>query len=258
MPEGDTIHHAAARLRTALQAQVPEEILTPHPRHRGERWPALLQGRAVRAVDAYGKHLLVRFEGALTLHSHLRMTGAWDVHAAGARWRRGERRAWLVLRAGDWEAVEFDGPVLELMPDARTRSDPRLRALGQDVLGESFDEQRFLLRLRAGDQTRAVGDALIDQRTIAGIGNYWKSETCFAGGVSPWRALAQLSDEDALALVRFARVHMRESAREGFSARPRAVYRCAGQPCPRCGAQIRSRGQGDDNRVSFWCPGCQR
>ena len=208
-------------------------------------------------MDTHGKHLFVRFEGALTLHSHLRMSGAWDVHAIGERWRRAERRAWLVLRADAWEVVEFDGPVLELMPDARTRSDPRLVALGQDVLGAHFDEQRFLLRLRRADPTRAIGDALIDQRTVAGIGNYWKSESCFAVGVDPWRPVARMRDEDAVALVRYAREHMRESARDGFTARPRAVYRRAGQPCPRCAAPIRQRGQGENNRVTFWCPRCQ-
>jgi len=257
MPEGDTIHHAAARMRAVLAGRVPEELLTPHPRRQADRWPAKLAGRAVRAVDAYGKHLFVRFEGALTLHSHLRMTGAWDVHGAGQRWRRAERRAWLVLRVAGWEVVEFDGPVLELLPDARTRTDPRLAALGPDVLGEDFDERRFLSRLRRSDPARAIGDALIDQRTLAGVGNYWKSETCFAVAVDPWRTVAQVSDREAVALVRYAREHMGVSARDGFAARPRGVYGRAGRPCPRCGEPIRGRGQGEGNRVTFWCPRCQ-
>ena len=114
MPEGDTIHHAAARIRTVLQGRVPDEIRTPHPRHRAERWPERLDGLAVRSVDAHGKHLFVRFDGGLTLHSHLRMTGAWGVHREGARWKRAARRAWLVIRSGEWSVVQFDGPVLEL------------------------------------------------------------------------------------------------------------------------------------------------
>ena len=258
MPEGDTIHYAAARIRAALAGGVPEEIRTPHPRHAAERWPQRLAGRAVRAVDAHGKHLFVRFEGELTLHSHLRMTGAWGVHRAGERWRRAAHRAWLVLRCEGWEVVQFDGPVLVLMRDSRTRFDRDLAALGQDVLGQGFDVGDFLRRLRAGDPRRPIGDALLEQRTVAGIGNVWKAETCFAVGVDPWRAVGEVPDEQAAALVGFAREHMRRSAREGPGARPRTVYKRAGLPCPRCGTAIRSRGQGENNRLTFWCPGCQR
>jgi endonuclease-8 len=258
MPEGDTIHHAAMRIRAVLAGRVPEEILTPHPRHALDRWPQRLAGSAVRAVDAHGKHLFVRFDGGLTIHSHLRMTGSWGVYGEGQRWHRSRRRAWLVLRCAGFEVVEFDGPVLELMRDARTRTDPRLRTLGPDVLGEDFDARKFLSRLRAGDPARPIGDALLDQRIVAGIGNVWKAECCFALGVDPWRAVGAVGDEEALALVGFAREHMRVSAREGFAARPRAVYDMAGRPCPRCGTPIVARGQGDDNRITYWCPGCQR
>jgi endonuclease-8 len=258
VPEGDTIHHAAARIRAVLEARVPDEILTPHPRHRLERWPQRLAGSAIRAVDAYGKHLFLRFDGGLTVHSHLRMTGAWGIYRQGERWRRAHHRAWLVLRFGGWEVVEFDGPVLELMSDARTRSDPRLASLGQDVLGESFDMHAFLTRLRGDDPHRPIGDALLNQRVVAGIGNVWKSECCFAAGVDPWRALAEVRDEEALELVGFAREHMPVSARKGSHARPRSVYKRAGQPCVRCGTSIRRRGQGENNRVTYWCPGCQR
>jgi endonuclease-8 len=258
MPEGDTIHRAAARIRAVLQGHVPEEILTPHPRHRYDRWPQRLAGSAVRAVDAHGKHLFLRFDSGLTVHSHLRMTGAWGVYREGERWRRAPHRAWLVLRCRGWEVVEFDGPVLELARDTRMRSDPRLATLGQDVLGESFDMRSFLARLREDDPQRPIGDALLNQRTVAGIGNVWKSECCFAAGVDPWRTLADVSNEEALELVGFAREHMPASVREGLGARPRAVYRRAGQPCVRCGAAIRRREQGENNRVTYWCPACQR
>jgi endonuclease-8 len=258
MPEGDTIHNAARRIREALLDETPEEILTPHPRHQAEQWPQRLAGRAVRAVDAHGKHLFVRFDGDLTLHSHLRMTGAWGVHREGARWKRARRRAWLAMRSGGWDVVQFDGPVLELMRESRTRFDRKLAALGQDVIGASFDEQSFLRRLRAEDPQRSIGDALLDQRIIAGIGNVWKSESCFAAGVNPWRPLGRAGDAEALAIVRFARDRMRESADgDGFSSRPRAVYRRAAMPCGRCATPIRQHGQGDDNRLTYWCPGCQ-
>ncbi len=258
MPEGDTVHHAAEQIRSVLLDRVPDEISTPHPRHRAERWPERLAGRAVRAVDAHGKHLFVRFDGELTLHSHLRMTGAWGVHREGARWKRAARRAWLVIGAGEWSVVEFDGPVLELMRESRTRFDRRLAALGPDVIGERFDTDAFLARLRAQERSRAIGDALLDQRVLAGIGNVWKSESCFAAGVSPWRELGRLRDEEAVAIAAFAHERMgRSAAGDGFSRRPRAVYKRAGLPCERCGTPIRSHGQGDDNRTTYWCPGCQ-
>jgi endonuclease-8 len=258
MPEGDTIHHAARRIREALEGRVPREISMPHARHEGSPWPERLRGRAVRAVDAHGKHLFLRFEGDLTLHSHLRMTGHWDVYRDGARWRRSPRRAWLVLAGEGVEVVQFDGPVLELLTEARIRSDRRLAALGQDVLGESFDTSAFLARLRRDDPARPIGDALMNQQTLAGIGNLWKAEVCFATGIDPWRPLAELEDAEALALLGTARELMRQPARDGFSARPRAVYGRAGQPCPRCGTTIRRRGQWENNRSTFWCPGCQR
>ena len=115
MPEGDTILRAANRIRPVLEGVVPDEIVTPQARHARDRWPERLRGRAVTRVDTHGKHLFLRFEGDLVLHSHLRMTGAWAVYRHGARWRRAPRRAWLVIRARGHEVVEFDGPVLELM-----------------------------------------------------------------------------------------------------------------------------------------------
>ncbi|GAC1439290.1 MAG: Fpg/Nei family DNA glycosylase [Solirubrobacteraceae bacterium] len=258
MPEGDTIHHAALRIRPVLEGRVPDRILTPHPRHGAERWPERLAGRCVTAVEAYGKHLFLRFEGDLALHSHLRMTGSWGVYAHGQRWRRAPRRAWLVLHAGDRAVVQFDGPVLELMTAARSRADVRLAALGPDILGERFDTRRVLARLREDDPTRGIGDALLDQHIVAGLGNIWKAESCFAAALDPWRPLAEVRDEQLQSLLAFAREQMGISAREGYIRRPRAVYRRAGELCGRCGARIRSRGQGDDNRTTYWCPGCQR
>jgi endonuclease-8 len=222
MPEGDTIHAAARRIGATLVGSQIVAIETPQPRHALERWPERLQGLAVRTVDAHGKHLFIRFEGGLTLYSHLRMTGLWGVYRRGERWRRSPRRAWLVIRTDRHEVVPLqgepfgptlraDGPVLELMTESRSRFDRRLAALGPDVLAEEFDERRFLGRLREDDQSRAIGEALLDQRNLAGVGNVWKSEG----------------------------------------------YERAGRPCPRCGTAIRARGQGDDNRTTYWCPACQ-
>jgi endonuclease-8 len=258
MPEGDTIHRIAARLRPLLVGVVPDEVLTPHPRHGFDRWPQRLAGRAVQAVDVHGKHLFLRFEGAMTLHSHLRMSGAWATYRGAEPWRRSPSRAWLVLRVGEHRAVQFDGPLLELTSDYRQRHDPRLLALGPDVLAERFDEDEVLRRARAGDQSRTVGELLLDQRVLAGIGNVWKSEACFAAALDPWRRVGQTADSQLLAAIRFARERMGVSALNGVSDRPRSVYKRAGMPCPRCGGRLRVAGQGEGARSTYWCPGCQR
>jgi endonuclease-8 len=260
MPEGDTILRAANRIRPVLEGVVPDEIVTPQPRHARDRWPERLAGRRVERVEPYGKHLFVRFEGGLALHSHLRMTGAWAVYPHGARWRRAPRRAWLVLRARGHEVVEFDGPVLELMTEGRTRFDQRLAALGPDVLAPNrFDGDRFLRRLRGDDPTREIGDALLDQRIVAGLGNIWKAEGCWGAGVDPWRRVRDVTDEEALAIVSDARERMLRGVQRRVPDRgERRVYDRAGQPCPRCRTAIEARGQGDDNRTTYWCSGCQR
>jgi endonuclease-8 len=258
VPEGDTIHHAANRIRPVLAGHVPDELATPHPRFGRDRWPERLAGRAVTSVDAHGKHLFLRFEGGLTIHSHLRMTGAWRVLEAGA----GASRVWLRIRRGDRDVLQLNGPVLELMTDSRTRFDQRIAGLGPDILAPEFDAARFLRRLREDDPTRPIGDALLDQRTVAGIGNLWKAEGCFAAGIDPWRPTGRVSDDEALAVIAATRPRMQQSAREGYQRRSERVYGRAGLYCPRCGAggvqsTIRVRGQGDGNRPTFWCPRCQ-
>lgn len=258
MPEGDTIHYAANRIRPILEGHVPDELRTPHPRFRADRWPEKLAGQAVRSVDAHGKHLFLRFEGGLTIHSHLRMTGSWGTYTRGDRWRRSPRRAWLVARHADGEVVQFDGPVLELMTDSRTRLDQRIAGLGPDIIKDDFDEDVFLRRLRQDDPTRPIGDAILDQRTLAGIGNLWKVEGCFLAGIDPWRRVSDVTDEEALRIVRSVRPLMQESAMHGMQDAYRTIYGKRGHACPRCGeGEIQQRGQWDDNRTTFWCPACQ-
>jgi endonuclease-8 len=237
---------------------VPDEILTPQPRHALDRWPSRLDGRAVTSVDSHGKHLFLRFEGDLVLHSHLGMVGVWGVYGPGRRWGRSSRRAWIVFRAGDQEVVEFDGPLLELMTEGRTRFDQRLAALGPDVLASEFDQGRFLARLRSDDQTRLLGDALLDQRNVAGIGNIWKAEGCWEAAIDPWRPLGEVSDDEALGIVDAMRPRMMRSAEFGHREIKPRVYGLSGRPCPRCGGRITARGQGDANRTTYWCPGCQK
>jgi endonuclease VIII len=257
MPEGDTIRYAANRIRAVVEGVAPDVIETPHPRFAADRWPERLAGRVIEEVRAHGKHLFLRFEGDLSIHSHLRMTGAWGVHADGQRWQRSPRRAWLVLRRQHAAVVQFDGPLLELLAEPRRRFDRRLAQLGPDILAPAFDRDEFLRRLRHDDPTRPIGDALLDQRTIAGIGNLWKAEGCFLAEIDPWRPLRRVSDDEALRIVELLRPRMLQSSVDGRQDLHRVVYGAAGRSCPRCGRRIEQRGQGDDNRVTYWCPGCQ-
>jgi endonuclease VIII len=246
MPEGDSLRRAAGRLQALAGQRV--EVETPHPRAAAKGLAERLNGRTLEQVEAVGKHLLLRFEGGLVLRSHLRMTGRWRVEPKGAR-RVG--RPWLVLRGDEVEAVLWNGPVLELVKDGG-----RLAHLGPDILDRPLDLEEMIERLRAEPRTRAVGDALLDQRLVAGIGNMWRAEALWEARVSPWRPLADVSDLELRATLDAAARRMR-AAVEGVCPL-RHVYRRAGRACGRCGAVIRSYPQGEAARIAYWCPGCQR
>jgi endonuclease-8 len=241
MPEGDALARAARRLQVLVGQRV--EVETPHPRAAVKQLVERLDGRVLESVEAVGKNLLLHFDGGLVLHSHLRMNGRWRVAP------RGERRVgtpWLVLRGDTHEGVLWNGPVLEL----RRRDD--LSHLGPDILDGAPD----VARLRSVDQSRRIGDVLLDQRVVAGIGNLWKAESLWEARVSPWRELADVTDEELRAVLESAHRLMRTSV-EG--SRPlRRCYRRVGRPCPRCSTSIRSFPQGDDARTAYWCPQCQQ
>jgi endonuclease-8 len=243
VPEGDSLHRAAQRLQVLVGEAV--EVETPHPRAAVKGLAERLDGRRLEQVEAVGKNLLLHFDGGLVLRSHLRMNGRWRVEPRGVV-RRG--KPWLVLRGAEHEAVLWHGAVLELVG---ARGAPRL---GQDILGEPPDFETMLARLRA-DPEREVGDALLDQRLVAGIGNLWKAEALWEARVSPWRRLEEVHDSELQAVLKAAQTLMRTSV-EG--PRPaRHVYRRAGRLCPRCGGVIRSAPQGENARTTYWCPGCQ-
>jgi endonuclease-8 len=244
VPEGDTLHRAARRLQALVGERV--EVETPHPRARAVLDAAVLEGRRLEQVEAVGKNLVLRFEGGVVLRSHLRMSGRWVVRP------RGEPvagRPWLVLRGAAAEARLWNGPVLELHARA-------LAPLGPDILGTPPDFATMLARLRAAGGARTLGEALQDQRSVAGIGNMWAAETLWQERVSPWRRVGELADADLLRVLERAARLMRASVEAGREQAKR-VHGRAGRPCARCGSNIRSRGQGDANRVAYWCPSCQ-
>lgn len=251
MAEGDTI----LRLARRLEAELGGETLSaaaPNPRGRAAGVERLDRMR-LEGAEARGKHLLLHFDG-LVLHSHLGMSGGWHLYDRGEPWRRARGAAWAVLAGERREAVQFGGPTLRVLPAGKLHCDPQLARLGPDVLAEDFDPAPVAAAMRAAPG-RTLGDALLDQRLIAGIGNIFKSEACFAAGVDPWRAVGELSEAELAAVLGAAREEMLEAVASG--RHPHRAYRRRG-PCPRCGARIRSRGQGDANRTTYWCPGCQR
>jgi endonuclease VIII len=252
MAEGDTILRAKQRLGDALVGQsVAVSALNPRGRAAGvER----LDGRTLEGIDAHGKHLLLRF-GDLVLHSHLGMSGGWHVYDHRARWGRPRSSAWVVLGGERQEAVQFGGPTLRVLPASRVAIDPQLARLGLDILAEDLDLDQVVAAFRAADQSRPLGDALLDQRLTAGIGNIFKSESCFAARVDPWRPLADVSDEELRAVLAAARAQMLDAVKTGGRHRF-AIYKHRG-PCGRCRGTVRQRGQGDANRTTWWCERCQ-
>jgi endonuclease-8 len=249
--EGDTILRAARRIAAAIGGE-QVEVSAPNPRGRASGVQRL-DGRTLGSAEARGKHLLLHFDD-LVLHSHLGMHGSWHVYPRGRAWREPARAAWVALEGPDSEAVQFGGPTLRVITTSALRRDPVLSRLGPDILAADFDAEVVSRSLRA-DRRRTLGDALLDQTLVAGIGNIFKSESCFAARLDPWQPIAGLSDDQLQIVIQAAHDLMQDAVKHG--RRAQAVYRRAGRPCPTCGTSIRSRGQGDANRATYWCPRCQ-
>ena len=265
MPEGDTIFRTAEVLRAALGGR----LITSARAQAGpglRRVPDLspLVGAAVAEVSARGKHLLIAFDNGLTLRSHLRMRGSWHRYRPGERWRLPAQRATVVLETAEAVAVAFDTPVVELLTEADLRRSTPLGELGPDLLSPSFDAEEALRRLRERDAEQ-LGNALLDQRAVAGIGNVVKSEVAFMERMDPWAPVASFDDDQLHAAIATARRVLRANTGGGArsttgSRAPGAqlwVYGRAGRPCRRCGTMIRGGRQGELARTTYWCPRCQ-
>jgi len=244
MPEGDTVHRAALRLQALVGETV--EATSPSPRGRATRVAERIDGRRLISVTVHGKNIVLRFEGGVAVRSHLGMSGRWTVRPRGGDLAGAP---WLVLRGERVEALLWNGRTLEL----HTRA---LAGLGPDVLEDPPCFDAMLTRIRGADGGRFAGETLLDQRLVSGIGNKWLAETLWKAELSPWRRTADVQDEELLRALGVAAELMTESV-QGRAHRDE-VYRRVGRPCRRCGAAIRSYGQGDANRMTYWCPGCQR
>lgn len=259
MPEGDTVWLTARRLHAALAGQrlTRAELRVP------QLATADVVGAEVRAVVSRGKHLLIRLDTGDTLHCHLRMDGSWRIVRAGARWSGGPAYAVrAVLGTETWECLGFRVHDLALIRSEH--EDEVVGHLGPDLLGPDWDQTEALHRLQA-EPHREIGQALLDQRVLAGIGNMYKAEVLFLRGVHPWTAVAGVADLPALVgtaqrLLHANREHPEQSTTGSLRrGDERWVYSRGGQPCRRCGSAVATAEQGAAPyaRITFWCPTCQ-
>jgi len=240
MPEGDTIFRIARTLDAALAGKVVTRFETVLPKlERGS-----IKGRTVQRVRSVGKNLIIDFSGDLSLRTHLRMNGSWHLYRAGERWRKRRDDMRIVIATDDFEAVGFNIPVAEL------NSVP---AVGPDLLGETLDLDEAVQRIRERP-AEEIGNVLLNQQVVAGIGNIYKSEVLYACGINPFTRVEALDDAALQRIVKKGRAILQRSTRE----RPRfQVCERRGQPCRKCGTRIEYRKQGPDIRGTYWCPKCQ-
>ena len=267
MPEGDTLHRTAAGLRPYLLGRTVTAARTAGPGALPQ--VGRIVGTEITAVEALGKNLLIRFDNGLEIRTHLRMTGSWHHYRPGEAWRRPPARARLVIEVPGAVAVCFDAPVVELLEQRVEGLHPPLGKLGPDLLAPELDADEALRRLR--DPARAataIGEALVDQRALAGAGNVYKSEVLWIERIAPTTPIGELDDVTLSRLVATARRLLLANAdrtrgpervttdRAGIG--PLFVYGRAGRPCRRCGTPIASMRQGRDlPRTTYWCPSCQ-
>ena len=254
MAEGDTVLRMARRIEGAFGDGAVLSAEAPNPMNPiGPRVDELV-GRSLVRAETRGKHLILHLGDDLALHAHMGMNGGWYAYRPGQRWKRPRRSAWLVLDLGDTSLVQFGGTMMRLVRPAELRRDSRLALLGPDILAgpEALEAGTSNLLAARGLE---IGEALLNQRLIAGIGNIFKSESCFEAGIDPWRPVDTIEPEEMTRLVGIAARQMERGVETG--RRPGRIYRKSGRPCIRCGTLVLSRGQGVDNRTTYWCPGCQ-
>jgi len=267
MPEGDTLARIAVALRPYLAGRV---VTGARARLPGPQ-VSLIVGQKIDAVDAAGKNLLIKFDGGLELRTHLGLHGSWHRYRPGETWRRPPSRAALVIEVPGAVAVCFDAPVVELFERRAEVVHPTISMLGPDLLDDDFDQDEAVRRLR--DKSRAeteIGEAILDQRAVAGVGNVYKSEVLFIEKVNPFEKVGKLDTATLERILSTARALLQANARSDAPAGrtttvdPKTgkklapsrlwVYDRAGRPCHRCGTIIRSDSQGAElPRVTYWC-----
>jgi endonuclease-8 len=254
MPEGDTILRAARRMHEVLAGKTVTGFRSTVAATAVAARRYRIVGSVIDAVEARGKHHLVRFSSGVALHSHMGMTGSWHLYRPGSRWRKPEGAARAVVEAGDVIAVCFAAPTVEIVARGDEAAHRTLATLGPDILDPAGVVTGALAGLRARPEAE-IGAALLDQAAVSGIGNIYKSEALFLAGVDPFARVADLDDAALTRVVRSAMREMRRSAAEGRASN--WAYLRAGKPCRRCGTAIRMARQGPMRRSTYWCPRCQ-
>ncbi len=260
MPEGDTIHRAAASLRLGIGGGTLRSFEAPR------LWPPFPEaGETIGPIEARGKHLLIGFSGGLILHTHMRMTGSWHQYRTGVAWRRRRAAARVIVTTDEVVAVCFDAPVVEMLDEGAVRRHPVLRRLGPDLATPDADIEEAVARMaRIPEPNATIAEALLDQRVSAGIGNVYKSEVCHLHRTYPRTPLFRVDQEDRRAMLvtasRLLQLNLTLPYRttvEGAEVGTVHVYGRAGQPCRVCRSPIEVDAVGDDARVTYWCPTCQ-
>jgi len=274
MPEGDTIFRAARTLHRALSRQIVTGFESVLPKLERVEVDSRVTGRTIDKVEARGKWQLIYFSGDLILLTHMLMSGSWHIYRPGEQWKRSRSDMRLIIHTAKIDAIGFNLPVAEFHTSDSLRRRRVFNQLGPSVLATEYDPAEVSRRLRAQPEL-TVGEALLSQSLLAGIGNVFKSEICFACGVHPFRTLASLSISELSCLVSTARKFLLANVSDTYgdkiviySGLRRTtgrsdneenlwVYGRRGEPCRRCGTPIESRKQGLDARTSFWCANCQ-
>lgn len=274
MPEGDTIFRAARALNQALAGEVVTRFETAYAPLASVHDQTPITGRVIESVESRGKWLLLRFSGDLILVTHMLMSGSWHIYRPGERWKRSRSHMRVVLSTRGWEAVAFDVPVARFHTARSLERYTAIPTLGPDLLGETFAQDEAQKRLLARPD-QEIGNVLLDQQVLAGIGNVFKSEICFACRVHPFRLVSTLNRREIECLLDTARRFLsanagpnasggivtytggRRTTRQSDEAARLWVYRRKGHPCRRCGTAIAMRKQGPGARSTYWCPQCQ-
>jgi len=275
MPEGDTIYRTARAMGRALMGKQITAFRSNYPLLTRFHEDTPISGQTVANVESRGKWLLIHLSGGATIATHMLMNGSWHLYPRGKRWHRPARDMRIVLENSEYQAVAFTVPVARIYTAQQLAREKRIPPPGSDVLSENFDPASAVARIRAcsGEE---IGNVLLHQHVLAGIGNVFKSELCFVENINPFCLVAALTDDQLEALVRSAQSLVGSNVLEDSSnmivtyrgpgrrttrnARPADnlwVYSRSGNPCRRCGATIRHRLQGQDARVTYWCPTCQ-
>jgi endonuclease-8 len=275
VPEGDTIFRSARTLDRALAGKPITGFRSVYPLLTRFHDDNPLTGRTVERVESRGKWLLIHFSGGATLVTHMLMTGSWHIYKPGERWQRPSSSARVVLENPDYHAVAFDVPLAEMHTAQSLARDGRIPAPAGDLLSTGFEAEAAIARILA-EPDQELGNILMRQHVLAGVGNVFKSEACFAARLHPFRKVATLTRAQVANIVAVARKQLASNVLEdspdtivtyhGIGRRttnkinPSAnlwVYGRTGQPCRECGEFIRSRKQGPDARFTYWCPRCQ-